>query len=248
MTYCPSCKITLAENCPVCPLCHGQSVVSDGPIPDIPVVKTDNHGTTGYPSDVQNADNKEKLTLEEKRLIISELLAVSFGIILTVTIGIDILVSNTLTWSKYTSLILCMLWLFLSIPLVLWGHPWLVFAVLAPALPAGLFLLALSSGDMSWYIMPALPITLLFEAVVLASFVLIAREKQKGLNCVGVILAALALFCVGIDLMLTKFLTDVFTIQWSIIVLISLFPVAGFFFYLHYRVINKASLRKLFRL
>lgn len=248
MTYCPSCRVILADNCTVCPLCQAPSVVSDGPIPGIPPIPPESNRVERYPSDVQDADQEEKLTIAEQRFILTELLAVSFGIILTVTVGVDIMVSNALTWSKYTSLILGMIWVFLTIPLVLWGHPWLVFAILAPSLPAGLFLLALLSGDVGWFVLPALPITLLFEAVVLSSFVLIAHEKQKGLNCAGIILAALAVLCVGLDVILGFFLSGTFTIEWSIIVLVSLFPVAGFFFYLHYRVTKKATLRKLFRL
>lgn len=248
MTYCPSCRVLLADNCTVCPLCQAPSVISDEPMPDIPAVTSGMDAMEQYPPVVRNVDQGEKLTIEERRFIISELLVVSFGIVLTVTVGVDIMISHALTWSKYTSLILGMIWLFLTIPLVLWGHPWLVFAILAPSLPAGLFLLALLSGDVGWFVLPALPITLLVEAVVLSSFVLIAHERQKGLNCVGIILAALTVLCVGLDVILGFFLSATITIEWSIVVLVSLFPVAGFFFYLHYRVTKKATLRKLFRL
>lgn len=248
MTYCPSCRVTLADTCPVCPLCHAPSIVSEGALPEIPVVQDENPDMMRYSSDVANADRGEKLTLEEQRLIISELLAVSFGIILAVTVGVDILMFKTLTWSKYTSVILGMVWLFLAMPLVLWGHPWIVFTVLAPVLPCGLFLLSFLSGDLTWFVMPALPIVFLVEGVVLASFVLIMREKQKGLNCVGVVLAASALICVGIDILINVAFSGVITLGWSVVVVVSLIPVAGFFFYLHYRVINKATLRKLFRL
>lgn len=246
--YCPSCRVTLAENCSVCPLCHAPSIVYNGSIPGIPVVQEENPEIIQYPSNVTDADRGDKLTLEEQRLIISELLAVSFVIILIVTVGVDILVFNALTWSKYTSVILGMVWLFLAMPLVLWGHPWLVFAVLAPVLPGGLLLLAFLSGDLTWFVMPALPITVLVEGVFLTSYVLILHEKQKGLNCVGVVLASLALVCVGIDIFISFSFSGLITLGWSIVVLVSLIPVAGFFFYLHYRVINKASLRKLFRL
>ena len=96
--------------------------------------------------------------------------------------------------------------------------------------------------------MLALPITLLVEVVVPVSVILIANEKQKGLNCVGVILAATVVTCAGIDLIVNRFRTGSIGLQWSLIVMVSLIPVAGFFFYLHYRVINKAPLHKLFRL
>lgn len=248
MTYCPSCRVTLADDCMLCPLCQAPSVISDGPLPDITATHSDEIGIVQYSPYVQNADQGEKLTIEEQRFIISELLAVSFGIILVITVGVDFLVSNTVTWSKYTSLILGTLWLFLAMPLVLWGHPWLVFAILAPSLPAVLFLMAFFSGDVSWFILLALPITLVVEAVVLSSFVLIAHEKQKGLNCVGIILGALAVLCVGIDVILGRYLSGTITLEWSVVVMVSLLPVAGFFFYLHYRVTKKATLRKLFRL
>lgn len=135
MTYCPSCRVTLADTSTECPLCGGSCVISNDPVPEMERVTTEAAEVVQYPSAILNADQKDRLTFKEQRLIVVKLLSVSIGIILILTTGIDILFSRILTWSKYTSLILCMVWLFSAMPLLLWGKPWSVFSVLAPALP-----------------------------------------------------------------------------------------------------------------
>jgi hypothetical protein len=206
------------------------------------------HGKVTYTGEVRNAEQKDKLTPAEKRLMVFELLAVSFGIMLAVTVGIDILFSHGIFWSRYTSLILVLVWLFSAIPLILWGHPWLVFSVLGPALIAGVFLWALFTGDLYWFLMPGLPMAALVEVTILVSFVLVAIQKHKGMNAVGVVLAAGVFLCSGIDLIVGYTVARKAGLTWSVIVLVAVLPVAGFFFYLHYRVMNRATLRKLFRL
>lgn len=248
MTYCPSCKVSLAPGAEKCPLCQGQSVESSSITSDEILNSSEVHRAVTYSPDIRNADEKEKLTPAEKRLMVFELLAVSFGIMLIVTLGIDILTARGITWSRYTSLILVTGWLFCAMPLILWGHPWLVYAVLGPSLLISVFLWALCSNALLWFVITALPLTLLLEATVVSSSVLVSIQKRKGMNSVGVILGAAVFLCAGIDLVLGYSFRHILALTWSVIVIVAVLPVAGFFFYLHYRVIKQASLRKIFRL
>jgi hypothetical protein len=93
-----------------------------------------------------------------------------------------------------------------------------------------------------------LPITLFFEGAVVSALTLISVSKRRGLNVIGIILVAVAGLCATVDASLTLYLTRVVALSWSVIVLVTVIPVAGFFFYLHYRIMRRASLRKLFRL
>jgi len=239
MPYCPACKVALAPKAETCPLCNARSVESLAEQP---------HSSVSYSDNVRDADEKEKLSPAETRRMVVELLSVSFAIMLIATTGIDIMLFPGIPWSLFTGLILVVLWLFTAMPLLLWGRPWLIYAVLGPSLVLAFFLWALFSGGLSWFLFPGLPIVLLSEAAVLASFVLIAVQKHKGLNAVGVILGAAVFLCTGIDATVRAFLHGTVALSWSVIVIFSVLPVAGFFFYLHYRVVNRASLRKIFRL
>jgi hypothetical protein len=180
--------------------------------------------------------------------MVFELLSVSFGIMLAVTLCVDFLLLRGISWSRYTSLVLLMTYLCAAIPLILWGHPWLIYSVLGPSLFLFVFLWALFSGDFSWLLVPALPITVCFEGAVVTSLTLISVSRRHGLNVVGIVLVALAFLSATIDASIDMYRTGAVYLSWSVIVLVSLIPVAGFFFYLHYRVMKRASLRKLFRL
>jgi hypothetical protein len=208
----------------------------------------DGHPEVSWSASVRNAEHEERLSPREKRVLTVELLSVSLGIVLAVTVILDFLISGTITWSRYTSLVIVMAYLCSAMPLILWGHPWLVFAVLGPSLVLAVFLWAVCTGDLSWFLLPALPIALLTEAVVVASATLIRVSKTHGLNVVAIVISAVAVLCAGIELSLEFHLGEPAGLSWSAIVVCSVVPVAGFFFYLHYRIMRQASLRKLFRL
>jgi hypothetical protein len=246
MPYCPKCRVELAPQADKCPLCASLPVNNLDLENNQPPQEM--HSAVPFSPDVRNAENGEKLTPSEYRKMVVELLSVSFGIVLVVTILTDLIFFKGITWSRYTSIALIVLWLSSAIPLILWNHPWLVFSVLGPSVLLAVFLLFVFVGRLSWFLLLGMPITLLLEGVVVSSGVLISLQSRKGLNAVGVVLAAIGIACIGIDIVLTLFLHGKFFLSWSIIVGISAIPVAGFFFYLHYRVTNRASLRKLFRL
>ncbi len=248
MRYCPSCLVGLDPKAERCPLCGAVSVDTlpideEGGKPSPP-----EGSATPFASKVHNADEKVKLTPREKRKILVELFSVSFGMILIVTLVFDVLFTRSLSWSRYTSVSLAYLWLCAAMPLILWKHPWLLYAVLGPATLVEVFLLFLFAGSLSPFLYLGLPITVQVEGAIVVSGTLISVQKNKGLNVVGIILAALSLLCLGIDLFVSLYNTGSVSWTWSLVVACSALPVAGLFFYLHYRIINRASLRKLFRL
>ena len=103
-------------------------------------------------------------------------------------------------------------------------------------------------GRSALFLPLGLPITLAFELSLLGPYVIVSRQRRNGLNSVGVVLAFACFLCVVVDGSVSLFLRRDALLSWSVIVCISAIPVAGLFFYLHYRITNRASLRKLFRL
>lgn len=204
-------------------------------------VRSAGHGDAGI-------DQEDVLSPRERRRMVFELVSVSVAIILIVTTGIDFLVSRRISWSLYSGISLAAIWVFSSAPLILWERPAFVFTALTPAIVALVFAWFFLVGRRELFLPLGLPITLAFEISLLCPYVIIMRQKRKGLNTVGVILAFACFLCAVIDGSVSLFLRSVAFLSWSIIVCISAIPVAGLFFYLHYRITNRASLRKLFRL
>jgi hypothetical protein len=257
MKLCPDCRVYLSDETAVCPLCR-TAVVSAASDPGIA------SGQTGIPvppagirilsagvsaravASVESA--VDELSPHERRRMVFELVSVSVAIILIVTTGIDFLLSQGISWSLYSSISLGAIWVFSAAPLVLWERPALVFTVLTPVIVALVFAWFFLVGKYSLFLPLGLPITLAFEISLLCPYVIIMRQKRKGLNTVGVILAFAVFLCTVIDGAVCLFLDKDVPLTWSIVVCISAIPVAGLFFYLHYRITNRASLRKLFRL
>lgn len=247
MPFCPKCKVELSNRTDKCPLC-GSLPVSGNDIDTESPSSLEMHADVPFSPHVRNADETEKLTPKEYRKMAVELLAVSIGIVLFVTLLVDLLFFHGITWSRYTSIALIMLWLCSAIPMILWGHPWLVFSVLGPSVLLSVFLWYVFVGNIIYFLPLGMPITLLFEGIIVSVGVLISIQNRKGLNALGIVVGFIGVACVGLDFILSLSFNKGIFLSWSIIVAISTIPVSGFFFYLHYRVTNKASLKKLFRL
>ena len=248
MPYCPKCKVALAPGTIFCPLCRSHSVES---LNDTGEEIPERKNPTGYgilSGGDDDSNEQDSFSPREKRLMVFELLSVSFGIALVATLCIDFFHSGSLSWSCYTSLILVISWLCSAIPLILWSHRWLIFAVLGPSPFLCVFLWGVFSGNLSWVLVPGFTITAAFEIALISVLVLVLTEKRKGLNTIGIILAGIAFVCASIDASIMVYVHGKIYLSWSLIVLLSSIPVSGFFFYLHYRIMKRVSLRKLFRL
>lgn len=247
MKFCPDCLVRLDDRAEHCPLCGAKAVQQ---LPEnqaaLGALQADYGSKVPASPEIHDAESGEKLSPEEKRKIVVELLSVSLGIVLVMTLCIDFLVGWRISWSRYTSIVIIFAWLASAIPLILWKHPWLSFSVLAPAL-----LLAVSAWlwpDVQLLLKVALPLTILVEGIVAAAGVLTRSLRIKGLNAVGIVLTSIAIACLGLELCLSFYAHGRFSCSWSLVVVITTIPVSGFFFYLHYRIIKQASLKKLFRL
>ncbi|HPX48320.1 MAG TPA: hypothetical protein PK408_08975, partial [Treponemataceae bacterium] len=71
--------------------------------------------------------------------------------------------------------------------------------------------------------------------------------RKRGLNVIGVVLLFAALFCVGLEVVISLNLGSHPVLALSPIVALSALPAAGMLFYLHYRIVRQAPLKKLFR-
>jgi hypothetical protein len=246
MPYCPKCKVSLADDATYCPLCLSPS--AESLVASAAAAASSAHERVSVAETIRNAESEARLSGPERRKLVMELLTVSLSLILVITLSIDAILVRSLSWSRFVAIILVSSWLFSFMPLLFWGHPWRLLAALGPALPIALFLWGVCVNDLSWFLPVGLPIVLFLEAVTVTVLTLIGVMRQRGLNIPAVILVGLGLLCVGIDATLNRYVFGAIGLSWSFVVAVSVCPVAGLFMYLHYRVLKKASLRKLFRL
>ena len=115
MPFCPNCKVSLAPNATVCPLCRTTAVpelnmksglapgatrkpaaspetnAAKNSVVNMPSTKPDGIAPISFSTDQSSTDPGEIISPVERRMISFELVSVSFGIVLAVTVGIDFL-------------------------------------------------------------------------------------------------------------------------------------------------------------
>ncbi|HCM28262.1 MAG TPA: hypothetical protein DIC34_17320 [Treponema sp.] len=249
MKYCPSCGVALGEDAERCPLCGAAASSEPNAASDAGGTMYPRPDDSGiFPPPRQAARAENELSASERRRIAVELLSLAFGIALAVTILADLFASHGFTWSLYASVGIVAVWLVSAMPLLLWNRPWILYSVIAPSLVLLVFLLDAFDGRIGWFLGFGLPITLLLALDAAAVASIIGAMKRKGLNVLAVILLGIAAFCVGVEGTVDLNLFGRLSPDWSVIVCFALVPTAGMLFYLHYRIVHRASLRKLFRL
>jgi hypothetical protein len=237
MPYCPKCGVELETSQASCPLCKSPAAASPG-----------GAGEPSYPESTGEPESVERLTPGERKKIAIEVLSVSLGIALVIPLLINLAVNRRIDWSLYPAVSLVFVWTVVFAAIRFDTKPWIAFSIVGPGLVAFLLCLDIFDGSLDWFPPLGLPLSLLFEGIAAATAVLASLLKRKGMNLVGLILLGLDCLCLGIDAVLTHWLNGNLAIGWSLVVTIAAVPISGFLFYLHYRIIRQASLRKLFRL
>lgn len=238
MALCPNCKVEVGNSVRHCPLCHAM-IQSGDPLP---------FPHQSFPEHIIDPEDQSQLTPREKRTIFLELYTICSLIAAIVVLAIDLLVDQRLRWSLYPIVSFACLWLLVCIPLILAGHPWLILSVLGPSTLLFLFLLDTIDGRVEWFLPLGLPLGLLLEIAIVACGTLTVTARRKGINIIAITLVGAVFVCMGVDIMVNLYLQHVFLISWSAIVVLAGIPLAGFLFFMHYRIVNRASLRKLFHL
>ena len=241
MPYCEQCGVEVDEGVRACPLCG--HAIGGREAADAAAREACGQETPGHEAEGREAD---------RPLLAMEAMSVVAGISALLCIGIDLWLSRgSFSWSLYVLVGLAMAWLPASMPIIFRKKPWLTFATVAPGELLFLFLLnviyVLRTGSGRWWFLSyAMPIYLLSLGSVIATVVLVAILKTKGLNVAGIILGALAIECLGLEIILDLASGHGLSLVWSPIVAIAAIPASGLSFYFHYRIM-KGTYRRNFR-
>jgi peptidoglycan/LPS O-acetylase OafA/YrhL len=197
---------------------------------------------------ILDPENRENLTVSEGHLMLWELLSVSFGIGALAVCIVDVTERPGFGWSLYPIASIVLAWILVTALLRSRRPSFAAFAIPAVAIPAYLVALDLIDGDLDWSLSIGVPICLLAEAAIGIAALAIVRARRKGANIAAIALAAVAIFCLGLESTLDLASGKGLSPGWSSIVLASLLPISLYLFYLHYRILGKKGLRRFFRL
>lgn len=238
MPYCSKCGVEVDNDVEKCPLCATP----------IQILKPDGLPKGRYPDTASPPPERPKMNKKEQRRMAA--IIITFGLLIPASIAIaaDIVMNKQITWGTYTISSLIYIWVIVLLPLLYYKTP--VLTLMAYYLSSLLYLysIELFSGGTIWFRKLAVPIITITTLIIAINFYLANRSTIKGINIFAYALFSLGVECVGIEIAVSRFLSDTFHIGWSIIVLSAAIPAGGLLLYIHHKTRKPLKGKKFFHI
>ena len=241
MKYCQHCGVELDENMNFCPLC-GELFSDDSQMRD------EQREFRRLGREEKIISDYKKLTRIQKRKLFWELSAIILGSGIIVSFIIDLVINQSITWSKYT-ITVCLV-LFVNITFIAFWQKRIIllFAGSFVSTSLLLMLLELYSSKISWSKTIGIPLLCAAYLITFALISIIKISRQRGLNIITYTLVAIGLLTVCIEGIISLYLQSRLSLQWSIIVLACIVPVSAILLFIHYRLKKATDLKKFFHI
>jgi len=241
MSYCVYCGVELDEEMDFCPLCN-TSVTAD-----VADARESDQKSSTFPKENLLPDYEKLTRIQYRKLFwkLSTLILLSGSL---VTLAIDLLTSNAITWSKYSAVSCMAIFVNLSL-LSVWRHRVVVslgISFLSFSLLIVLFdVFGFKEG---WGKQLGVPILAFFYFAFLVMTLLIKRLKNRGLNLISYFIISSGLISVGIESILDRFFSGHIALGWSLFVILSVVPVAGILLFIHFKLKKGRDLKRFFHI
>lgn len=241
MRVCSNCGVELEENMNFCPLC-GEPMMDENP-DNIEYIKLRKQEMGKKP-----ITSFQKLSGVQKRKLFWEISGIILISGILITLIIDILDGNFITWSKYSSTACAVLFVNISLfchwpkkPLVLFFGSYISNSVF-------LLLIDMYSGNIGWGVKFGIPLLLVAYLIVSALILLIRKTREKELSLISWSLIASGLLSICVEGMISIYADKMVSLYWSLIVVICVLPVSLILFYIQYRLKRGTDLKRFFHI
>lgn len=236
MPYCSRCGVEVDGDVKNCPLCN------------TPIQRFEDNepGEARYPADEVNP--KPEMSEGMRRRILWEVLTLLCAISVIVVIGSDLRIDSTVDWSLYPTLSIALAWIYSTLIIFFRRQvPTLIVGFIVSTI-AYLAAIDLVDGSFEWFFSLGLPIFALFGIVAGVEILVALKAKERGLNVVAFIMIGAAVFCLVVNLLVSLYLSGGVHFTWSIVVVLTLVPMAIILLFLHYRLRNRFDLKRVFHM
>jgi hypothetical protein len=220
MTLCVNCGVELDDGLKICPLC--------GKDPEKKIEQ--DQVTNSYPSGIIQLQKKEN------RKYLWELSGIiAFSGIAVCTI-LDLLTGKGLNWSPFSDVSLAAAWIIMTLYLFAYKRTLTIIILQLLTILTALFFIDIIATGRHWFFPVGLPITVAGFIAVGSVIILYRAARFKGLNIIASAFVLLSGFCILTEIIFDKYLRGIVNLQWSLIVAVSVLPVALLLFFYHYRL------------
>ena len=220
MTLCANCGVELDDGLKICPLCGKDPENKD----------EQEQISNNYPSGIIQLQRKEN------RRYLWELSGIiAFSGIAVCTI-LDLLISKGLRWSLFSDVSISAAWVILTLYQFAFKRTLTIITFLMLTILATLFLIDLIATGKEWFFPIGFPLTIATFIAAGAIIILYKAVHLKGLNIIAAALMVLSGFCIITEMILDEYLHGIVNLRWSVIIAISILPVALLFFFYYYRL------------
>ena len=190
----------------------------------------------------------QKLTKAEKMKLFWQISGIILISGILITLVIDLVVNNALSWSKYP-VVVCSV-IFINISLLRFLYNTIVFLLFGSfvSVSALLVLLDMFNGAIGWGVKLGVPLLFAAYIVFFVLILLIRLAKKHGLNIIAYCLLASGLLCICTEGIISLYRLNRFYIEWSLIVMASVLPVSVLLLYIHYRLKKGTNLKRFFHI
>jgi predicted nucleic acid-binding Zn ribbon protein len=232
MTICVNCGVELDDGLKICPLC-GKDPENKEEQEQI---------SSNYPSDIIQLEKKEN------RRYLWELSGIiAFSGIAVCTI-LDLLTGKGLNWSLFSDVSITAAWVILTLYLFAYKRTLAIVTLQMLAILTALFFIDLLDPSREWFFPVGFPVTVAGFIASGTVIVLYRAVHLKGLNIIASALIALSGYCIITEIIFDKYRNGFVDLQWSLIVAVSILPIALLFFFYHYRLKKGNRLDSIFHI
>ena len=220
MRRCEHCGVEIEEELAYCPLCRE----SLEPTADT----SDTARAATHPAESISQVNAKRWLWE-----ILSLFALAGAAVVFTT---DFAYGMAVSWSRYPLVSIGFLWLSATIVIVLRRHGFLLLLCETAALILFLFLLDLFTLGRPWFLMLALPVTLL-ASILLGATAAFARKLRLPLHfALAIGMVSIGVFLLALETILNQYLKDLPFVSWSLVAFGCILPLALLVFYFQSRL------------
>ena len=228
---CKNCLVELEHDMDVCPLCGT-------PTSDDTLIATKRSATTRV---TMGADEKYLM-----RRILWQITATLLFSGIAATVIIDLVTNKAITWSLYPMTI-CLMALSYAFLFAFWYRK-MIFQIVGGALLSAIVLIVVHQffPGAAWTTGLGIPLLIAANLICLLLLGVFRVTRQRGLNLLAYSFVAIAVLCLTIEGIITRYFEGSVHFRWSIIVAACLLPVTAALIFMYYRGRNNSTIQKLF--